>query len=226
MPPTDGITQNPTNSVNPSLSTTPITKDEFRQKYWFNTLQMVTLVNPLEEPFNFMVEMRPFIIQAGKSERFPGVIANVYLDQMSKILAQNDDRLGFMADPNLIRIYYDRLIVDVENLVPQMDTTPAYLKGMPASTIPKPEERAPWSSELGERATDVAPNAAPPMPSFPDVAPPQPPAPVAPAEPKTTEFEYEDAKYKMVVDKNGGEMFYKNGRLTSASEYAKAASMI
>lgn len=211
--------QTPENSYNPVMN-----KQDFVNKYWFNSLQMVTVVNPLAEDFPFMVEMRHFIIKAGQHERFPGVIANVYLDQMSKIIAQNDDKLGFMADPALRRVYYDKLIIDVENLAPEYNPTPAWMKGVnPAAVAAAPNDAPPWESSM-ERARDIAPNQTPP-------AAPVPPAPKAPPGPKkpeagTKEFELNGLTFSAVTDGNGKTEFFKNGKAIGEADYAKAASMI
>lgn len=221
----NGIGVTPASHVMPGQ--TNITKDEWRQKYWFNSLQMVTVVNPKPEAWDFMVEMRNYTIGAGTHERFPGIIANVYLDQMSKILAQDDDRLGFMTDPNLMKIYYDQLIVDVEDLVNQASSIPAYLQ-MPARPATPVAERAPWDASIGERATDVAPNAAP-VSSFPEAKPQQPEVTTvvpSPEEEKESNFDYDGNKYKMVLAKNGTKMYFKDGRRTDVGEFNKAASML
>lgn len=215
----NGIGVTPASHVVPGQQN--ITKDEWRQKYWFNSLQMVTVVNPTKDAWPFMVEMRHYNIEAGANERFPGIIANVYLDQMSKILAQNDDRLGFMADPNLMKIYYDKLIIDVEDLIQQASSIPAYLR-MPAQPQTPSAERAPWDASVGERATDVAPNPTV-APSFPEAKAPEP---VKPVEPQERSFEQDGNKYKMVVGKDGRKMYYKGSQLTSASEFNRAASLL
>lgn len=164
-----------------------------------------------------MVEMRHYIIKAGAKERFPGVIANVYLDQMSKILAQHDENLGNMADPELKKIYYNRLIVSVDSLVQEHDNRPDYLANVsPAAILPTPDDSvAPWeqASSVPPVTQDVAPALEPK------------PAPVAPKEPVTKEFDLDGMTYRMIVNKNDKEMYYKDGRLTSAAEYARAASM-
>lgn len=203
--------------------TQQITKEEFNKKYWFNSLQMVTVLNPKLEDWPFMVEMRHFIIKSGATERFPGVIANVYLDQMSKILAQDDDKLGYMADPSLKRLYYDKLIIDVEELVSDYSPTPEYLRNVPQSAQgTAPSEKAPWEENM-ERASTVAPNVAPAPPVS---APELPEEPEAPPKPETKEFEVNGSKYKSVINKNGNAMFYKNGQMTTSAEYNRAASML
>lgn len=203
--------------------TQQLTKEDFYKKYWFNSLQMVTVINPKPEDWPFMVEMRRFIIKSGATERFPGVIANVYLDQMSKILAQDDEKLGYMADPSLRRLYYDKLIVNVEELVNDYNPTPEYLRNVPVSAQgTAPSEKAPWEENM-ERATDIAPNIAPAPPvSIPET----PEQPEVPAEPETKEFELEGSKYKSVINKKGNAMFYKNGQMTTSAEYNRAASML
>ncbi len=203
--------------VQPQASGGMTAKAAFNAKYWFSTLQTVTVVNPLEEDWPFMVEMRHYIIRKGAKERFPGVIANVYLDQMSKILAQHDENLGNMADPDLKKIYYDKLIVSVDSLIQEHDSRPAYMQQVsPNAMLEAPDELAPW-----ERASTTTHE-----PLIPPATAPEPPkAPEAAKEPVTKEFELEGIAYKMIVDKNQKEMYYKDGRLTSSAEYFRAASM-
>jgi hypothetical protein len=210
----NSIAPSPASHVTPGIQT--ITKDEWQKKYWFNSLQMITVLNPKPDAWPFMVEMRHFNINGGATERFPGTIANVYLDQMSKILAQDDDRLGYMTDPNLMKIYYDQLIVDVEDLITQSSVAPAYLPAPIQSTA----ERAPWDASVGERASDIAPN---PVitPSFPE--PPEPEKTAVPAE-KT--FEQDGSKYKIVVSGNGHKLHYKDDKPINAADYNKAASLL
>lgn len=206
---------------------TPITPNEFQSKYWFSNEQLVTVLNPKSEDFPFMVEMRNFMIKAGRSEKFPGFIANVYLNLMSKILAQDEDRLELMSDPNLMRHYFDRLIVTVESLVKEHNPLPDYMTNVPKHTIVEADnDTPPWQQDNIEPAGAVTP-VAPPPPQTPLEPQPKEEEPVvAKAEPTTKEFELDGSKYKMVVNKSGNEMYYKNGKMTSASDYAKAASML
>jgi len=139
-----------------------LTLEDWHKQYWFDPMTMVTVVNPLSEDWRFMVELRSYVIEAGKHKDFPGMVANVYLDQMSKILAQNEDKLGYMGDPNLRKVYYDKLIVHVNNLVEQTDNTPAYLRPTSAAETP------PWQQNSIQSST--------PEPVAP-TAPQQPPAP-------------------------------------------------
>lgn len=207
---------------------TPVTKEEFVQKYWFGSLQMVTVINPKSYEFPFMVEGRHFVIGPAAKERFPGIIANVYLDQMSRIMAQDKDQLGFLADPTLKKMYYDQLIVDVESLVNEASNVPAYLRNVPATAMRQPvAERAPWDAAMGERASDIA---APPVVAPTPFNPPQPPAPEAPQAPEPVEsskaFELDGHKYKMITRKDGRKMHYVDGKLTDGAAYNKAASML
>lgn len=194
-----------------------MTKAEWAAKYWFNGLQMVTVVNPKPVDWPFMVEMRHFIIKAGAQESFPGVIANVYLDQMSKILAQDEEKLEYMSDPNLKVIYYDRLIVDVKNLVNEVDQTPSYLQHVAPSAQVTQAEVAPWDESM-ERARTVAPTA-PPAPVV---------APAPPQEPKAEvkEFDLNGIAFKSVTDDKGVTTFFKAGNETDEATFAKAASML
>lgn len=204
-----------------------LTKKQFNDTYWFTSLQMVMVVNPKEIDWPFMVEQRHFIIKAGGKEEFPGVIANVYLDQMSKILAQDDDKanggkLEYMSDPNLKKLYYDQLIVNVRSLVSEYESGPAYLKNVaPAAQTSAPSEKAPWEENM-ERASDVAP--APPIATPEKPQPPEVPEPKA--ETKEKEFELEGVKYKLVINKNGNEMYYKGGKMTDSATFHKAASLL
>jgi len=68
-----------------------------------------------------------------------------------------------------------------------------------------------------ETASDVPPVTAP---SETKVETPKP------TKPENKEFELEGVKYKLVVDKNGKEMYYKAGKMTNAAEFYKAASML
>lgn len=113
-----------------------LTKADWHEQYWFSPMQMITVVNPLPEDWPFMVELRHYVIKGGSHAQFPGMVANVYLDQMSKILAQNDEKLSYMGDPNLRRIYYDKLIVNKEDLVKETSTIPTYLQDTSKAETP------------------------------------------------------------------------------------------
>jgi hypothetical protein len=187
----------------------PMTKDEFWKTYWFSPLQMVTLVNPKYD-YTFMVEGRNFFIKSGATEKLPGTVANVYLSQMSRIMAQDDDKMQYLSDFALMRQYYDKLIVDVENMVKEVSNTPAYLSDVPAHVrASDAPETPPWQQP-----------AAPQAPVTPPVELPKE------AEPTTKEFELEGSKFRMTIDKNDKETYFKDGRRVDASTYAKAASMV
>lgn len=201
--------------------------EDFHTTYWFNSLQMVEVINPLSYDWPFMVEGRHFIIKSGAKERFPGIIANIYLDQVSKILAQDDDKLAYMADPNLKKIYYDKLIIHVEDLMSQVQQVPAYMRDVnPATIAQPPSEKAPWDTSLGERASDL-PLPPPPTPEYLQPAPPVAvPEPAKEPEETTKSFELGEDKYKFVTRKDGHKMYYKNGALTNVAEYNRAASLL
>jgi hypothetical protein len=197
--------------------TTSMSKDEFYKKYWFTPYQMITLINPKSEDYNFMVEGRHFIIRSGTREKVPGTVANIYLSQMTRIMAQDDDKMSFLSDYALMKQYFDKLIVDVDNLVQDYDVTPAYLKQVPDHMkVQIEKETPPWEKpkanelsneiETGSKSSD------------------EPKSNVAKDE--TKEFELKGDKFRMVTTKTGGSMFYKNGKLTSEAEYAKSASML
>lgn len=180
----------------------PMTKDEFWKVYWFSPLQMVTLVNPKYD-YRFMVEGRNFFIKAGATEKMPGTVANVYLSQMTRIMAQDDDKMSFLSDFALMRQYYDKLIVDVENLIAEDRSQPAYLSNVPESMKGTGEsETPPWQAEKTVET------------------------PKHPKEESTKEFELEGAKYKMTIDRNDKELFFRDGKRVDAAAYSKAASML
>lgn len=118
---------------------------EFNEKYWYKNTQLITVTNPRDKDYIFQMmvetgldpatgkmgaEQRTYRVPKGGSERFPGAIANLYLDQMAKLIAQDDDRIQFMIDPALRAQYYDDLTVNVEDLIAQHmpQSVPDYLK--------------------------------------------------------------------------------------------------
>lgn len=197
----------------------PKTKDEFWRVYWFSPLQMVTLVNPKSYDYPFMFELRNFVIKKGSKEKLPGTVANLYLSQMTRIMAQDDGKMEHLSDFALMENYYKSLIVDVENMVKDVDTTPAYLKDMPQHMAVSQEETPPW-----QQSVEPVPSSIPETNS--DMKNTVPTSNDKNKKEITKEFDYEGVKYKMVIDKNDKEMYYKDGKLTSAGEYARVASML
>lgn len=197
-----------------------LTQEDWNKAYWFNSLQMVTVMNHKADDYTFSVVGRHFMVPGnGGHAEYPGEIANIYLDQMSKILAQDDERLEYMSDPNLMRIYYDKLIVDVRSLVQEVAQRPAYAQ---APQQPQ-QEKAPWDAAMGERATDIATTLPPPpAPSFPNPAPAKQPEEA----PKERTFDQGGNTYKLIIGKDGRKMHYKDAQLTSAAEFNKAASLL
>lgn len=185
----------------------PFTQADFNQQYWFSSLQMVTVVNPKDSDFEFMVEGRHFMVRAGATERLPGVIANVYLDMMTKIIAQDDKNLSYMSDPQLMRVYYDKIIVDKEDMIQEHANVPAYMRNIPTTATEPSVDTPPWEAPVEQPAAPVVP---------------EPPKEV---KPETKEFTYEDSTYKLTVDKNGKELYFQNGKRITPEVYFKAASM-
>lgn len=188
----------------------PMTKKEFNDVYWFSPLQMVTVVNPKEYDYPFMFEGRNYMIKAGSKEKIPGSIANLYLSQMTRIMAQDDDKMQYLSDYALMRQYYDKLIVTVDNLVNEVNSAPAYLSQTPDHMkVAGAPETPPWQ----------APESA---------IPPTNSEMKNTVEKKevTKEFDLNGAKYKMTIDKNDKEMFFVDGRRIDAATYSKAASML
>ena len=128
-------------------------EQEFYKEYDYNNFKIVTVSNPTTKDYAFQITMqvgvdpasgkllteaRHYTVKAGSSERFPGVVARYYLDQMSKLLAQAEDKFKLFADFNTRKEYYDRLIVDVEDLIAQpMVEFPSAAKQIEAA---EPEE--------------------------------------------------------------------------------------
>lgn len=126
----------------------------FNTKYWFSNMKIVTVVNPREEDFVFGAtvetgvdiatgklksEQRTYRVKAGTSERLPGPIANMYLDQMSKLIAQDEDKFQYMIDFALKAEYYDALISDSEDLIETYQPLPQYLQSSPrVETVDEP----------------------------------------------------------------------------------------
>lgn len=212
--------------MNPDLNVTaPLTKKEFNDRYWFSPLQMVTLINPKTEDYRFMVEMRHFVIRGGATESFPGTVANVYLSQMTRILAQDNDEMNLLSDVALMAKYYDSLMVDVKNMAGEDTSEPAYMKHVLKHTVDsKQEETPPWQQaeqDLEKPVPETPPTQEPVTEE--DIKPF-----VVPAKPKegTKEFEYNGLKFKAVTDKKGVTSFFKNDLEINEADYAKAASMI
>lgn len=119
-----------------------VEEKDFNDKYWFSNTKIITVVNPRSEDYVFQAtsdvgvdtatgkmktEARKYRVKAGEHERFPGPIANMYLDQMSKLIAQDEEKFQFMIDFSLKAQYYDDLIVGVEDLMNTYHENPAYL---------------------------------------------------------------------------------------------------
>jgi hypothetical protein len=212
--------------------TLPQTKEEFWKVYWFTPLQMVTLINPKSYDYEFMVELRHFVIRAGKTEQVPGTIANIYLSQMTRIMAQDEEKMEFLSDFALMKVFYDRLIVDVKNLVNDIDTTPAYMRNVPEHMKASGEpETPPWQAtqtSIPETNSSMTNTWQAPTPKVEAPVEQTTAETTTPTESKeyTKDFEYQGIKYTAVTKKNGGTMYYKAGKLTSESEYSKAASML
>lgn len=152
---------------------------DFIKKYWHPNSEIVTVVNPRSEDYLFQAtietgvdtstgrmhsEARHYKVAAGGTERFPGPIANMFLDQMSKLVAQDDDKIQFMIDFSLRAQYYDQLTVAVEDLTKGYQPFPEYLES---------------STEAAKPAVVEQPFAA--APEAPAAAEPAKPTPKTPA---------------------------------------------
>lgn len=198
----------------------PTTKEDFWKLYWFTPYQLVTLINPKSYDYKFMVEMRNFVVKAGTKEKLPGTVANVYLSQMTRIMAQDDDKTSFLSDFALMKQYYDKLIVGVDSLVSEVDSTPAYLQQVPESA-------------RGEAAPELPPWQTPEPSAIPETNSemkntynPEKVIAKVPAKPSEKEFDLNGQKFKMTIDKNDKETYFRDGTRISAADYNKAASML
>ena len=228
-----------------SLAPVGLTRADFNKFYWFTSLQMVTVTNPTEEDFPFMVEMRHYMVRKGQQESFVGPIVNVYLNHMAKTIAQNENRLEMLADVTYLASYYKNLIVEVKDLAPQYDPTnnwqhrmkqegaevPPWVKAeqmQPASTANQsgpptpPWEQPPPLNPNTERASEVA-TATPPVvpPPAPPQAPPEPPK----VQDETKQFEFNGITFKSIT-KDGDTAYYKNDKEIDLAAFSKAASML
>lgn len=203
----------------------PMTKEEFWKIYYFTPFQMVTVTNPKPYDYKFMVELRNFSIRSGVKEKVPGTIANVYLSQMTRIMAQDDDKMQFLSDFALMRTYYDKLIIEVENVLKEVNNTPAYLADVPshmrvADTNDTPPWQAPAKNAIPENDSGLK-NTWGKQDEKVVVE-----TPIAEEVSDVKEFEYEGSKFKMVIDKNDTAIFYRDGRRVSTTDFQKAASML
>lgn len=130
-------------------------EQSFIDKYWHTQTEMVEVTNPTKADYLFKVtvdakidrstgkpvsEQRQYMVKAGGSERFNGYVANVYLDQMSRKLAQDDNRLDRMVDFTERAKYYDQLTADTEDLIASYVENPAYKDDNSVQTVDKPAE--------------------------------------------------------------------------------------
>lgn len=142
---------------------------EFNDKYWHSNTKLVTVINPRTEDYIFQAtietgldvttgrmksEARHYRVPAGGTEKFPGPIANMYLDQMSKLVAQDDEKIQFMIDYALKAQYYDDLTVSIEDLIHDYTPQKEYLNGAVDDKAEEPEQAfagasAPAPKKLG-----------------------------------------------------------------------------
>lgn len=124
----------------------PVTdQNEFNLKWVFNNFRLYTVTNPLTETFKFkcttevgfsaelrkpVTETREYEVVAGGSQRFPGPVAGLYLDQMSKLKAQKDGKFGQIIDWSFRDEMYQKLVADMEDLVDNYKAFPQYDKPM------------------------------------------------------------------------------------------------
>lgn len=143
----------------------------FNDKYYFSNYQKITVLNPLIEDYKFQmmvdvgidratakprIEQRTFVVLAGSQERFVGSVANLYLDQMAKLIAQKENRFKEISDFTAKAGFYDTLIVYVDDpmaeasYMPYEDVNPAALKQAEAP-VAAPFAGAQATNEESER---------------------------------------------------------------------------
>lgn len=135
-----------------------IEEQEFNDKYWHSNTKLVTVINPRTDDYVFQAvsetgidtstgrmkaEQRTYKVPAGGNERFPGPIANIYLQQMTALVAQDEEKIQYLIDYALKAQYYDQLIVNVEDLINTYTPFPEYLeKPKETETAEQPKEEA------------------------------------------------------------------------------------
>lgn len=102
----------------------------FYEKYWFDNSVHVTVSNPDTQDFIFKMvvaigidratgkpreEHKTFMVPAGGKERYVGSVANLYLDMMSKYIAQKEGKIADITDWKRRAEYFDDLIVDIDD---------------------------------------------------------------------------------------------------------------
>lgn len=185
----------------------PITTDEeFNKKYWFSPEQLIVVRNPLTYNYNFAVEMRRYQVPANGQQQMTGFIANVFLDQVSRVVAQNQGQFEHMIDPALRAQIYDSLIVSVNDVMPQYIEEKAYLK---------PQNTAPQSQPFAQL------NVAQSQPEPQNEVVKQEQAPKQ----EDVAFEYDGAKYEL-KHTDGQPVYTVNGQPTTDNEFYRAASLI
>lgn len=145
------------------------------KQYEFDNYKTVTVVNPKNEDFNFLVEGKAYSIKAGSKKRFPGYIATLYIRKMAMILAQDEKKIQFITDNTLLETYYKRLIIGVDDLVGEHQAPDADSSFVPQSTATesgdgneKPFATANDEDEDEDEDEDTPttnPNTPPPVPS-------------------------------------------------------------
>jgi hypothetical protein len=142
-----------------------VEETDFNAKYWYKNTQLVTVVNPRSEDFVFQStvetgvnpstgrnesETRKYIVKAGSKQRFPGTITNMYLDQMSKLVAQDDNKITNLIDFSVKAKYYDDLTVSVEDLIRGYEPMPEFLEGQVNEVATAKVEEKPFAAAKEE----------------------------------------------------------------------------
>jgi hypothetical protein len=214
-----------------SLNTAGMTQEQFNANYWFGSLQMVEVVNPLDVRFLFTVELRQYMIEPGATEKYPGIIANMYLDQMSKHIGQlSPDATGLtlLGDWAFRAQAYNKLIIGVEDLAPQY-REPSWQDRAREQTA---NQTPPWMQKQAPQAPSPVMDAATPPWEQPaaqtSTTPIAAPEPVVPTKPEagTKSFELNGLTFKAVTDAAGETVFFKNDAEISFADYQKAASVV
>lgn len=139
---------------------------EFAKEYFFNNMQMVTVVNPLTQDFEFGIQLevgvdvatgqpktdnRRYRVKHGGTERFPGPVANLYLDQVWRQIAQEkgDMGLGEYADFKRRAELYDDLVLEIQDMLNTHVTLPQY-----DVTNQEDKQEEPEAAFAGLRSTD------------------------------------------------------------------------
>lgn len=104
--------------------------------------QSVTVTNPTEKDYTFMVHSKPYVVKAGQTARMPGYIAWVYTYGLATQMSQADKTWGRWNEEGFRNKYYDRIVVGADNVVEFVAPEPEVeVETFPEGKAPKEVKR-------------------------------------------------------------------------------------